>query len=241
MSILGERAVLMRMIGPLAAARLEVAMVLNRRRTLFGLTAAGGAVAMSACRPATAQSTRKPARPDLYTCEGCEAVGERDAATLSSRLRLAALDEPGERMLLTGQVRTAADGRPAAGVVVYAHHTNARGLYADGASDSEWSRRHGRLRGWVRTDADGRYAFDTIKPAPYPGFTDPAHVHLFIGEPGRRPYYIDDVVFDGEFGVTPAYRARQPLRGGDGVVRLSRDADGRWLAVRDIRLEPHPA
>jgi protocatechuate 3,4-dioxygenase, beta subunit len=68
----------------------------------------------------------------------------------------------------------------------------------------------------------------------------PAHVHLFVGEPGRRPYWIDDVVFAGEFGVTPAYRARAENRGGDGIVTLARQ-DGVLLARRDILLEPHPA
>lgn len=143
-------------------------------------------------------------------------------------------------MRIEGRVMQA-DGRtPAAGVVIYAHQTNAEGLYANGTDESEWSRRNGRLRGWVKTDAEGRYAFDTIKPAPYPDRTMPAHVHLMIGEPGRRPYYIDDIVFDGEFGVTPAYRKRQQLRGGSGIVSLKRGPDGRWIARRDIVLELHP-
>ncbi|WP_428152392.1 hypothetical protein [Brevundimonas sp.] len=144
-------------------------------------------------------------------------------------------------MILSGRV-LAADGRtPAADIVVYAHHTNALGLYADGSDETEWSRRHGRLRGWVRTDSEGHYRFETIKPAPYPSRALPAHVHLFIGEPGRRPYYIDDVVFDGEFGVDRDYRARQELRGGSGIVTLRRDPVSGWIAQRDIRLEVHPA
>ena len=62
-----------------------------------------------------------------------------------------------------------------------------------------------------------------------------------MGEPRRRAYYIDDVVFEREFGVDAAYRAGRELRGGDGVVRLGRDANGVWIAVRDIVLERHPA
>ena len=180
-------------------------------------------------------------RSDLYLCEGCEAVRERSPNGLPTFLRLAGPEEPGEPLLLTGRVLAADGSGPASGVVVYAHHTNARGLYAGGTLETEWSRRHGRLRGWVRTGADGRYTFQTIKPAPYPNRNLPAHVHLFVGEPGRPPYYIDDVVFAEEFGVTTAYLARQKLRGGSGVVRLQRGPQGGWLAVRDIRLERHPA
>ncbi len=152
---------------------------------------------------------------------------------------MAAGGEPGERMRIEGVVLGTDARTPATGVIVYAYQTNADGLYANGSPETEWSRRHGRLRGWAKTDSRGRYAFDTIKPAPYPGQTMPAHVHLTIVEPGRRGYYIDDIVFDGEFGVTQSYREKQELRGGSGILTLRRSGDGRWLAIRDIVLERH--
>lgn len=46
---------------------------------------------------------------------------------------------------------------------------------------------------------------------------------------------------DGEFGADAAYGRVKELRGGFGIVRLTRRADGVLEAVRDIRLEPHPA
>lgn len=218
---------------------------MHRRTITFGLTLLGAGGIAAACSrggdasAAQAGGSNREPRPDLYNCEGCEAVAERDPGGIPARVVLAGPAEPGERMLLEGRVVSTDGVTPVEGVVIYAHQTNAEGLYANGGPETVWSRRHGRLRGWVRTGADGRYAFETIKPAPYPSMTMPAHVHLFVGEPGRRPYYIDDVVFEGEFGVTPAYRAASELRGGDGVVRLTRD-NGIWLARRDIRLEPHP-
>jgi protocatechuate 3,4-dioxygenase, beta subunit len=202
-------------------------------RRQFGAAVAGLIVA--ACGP---RSLAAP--PDLYACEGCEALFERDPGALAARARLGAMQEQGDPLRLEGIVyRT--DGRtPAEGVVVYAHHTNAEGLYANGTNETEWSRRHGRLRGWVRTGRDGRYTFDTVKPGVYPDRTEPAHIHLMVLEPERRPYWIDDVVFEGEFGVTDAWRARQQNRGGPGVVRLKRDGAGMWLARRDIILDRHP-
>jgi protocatechuate 3,4-dioxygenase beta subunit len=184
-------------------------------------------------------SVARPARADLYDCEGCEAANERDPATLGWSVVIAGPGEPGDRLIARGTVR-GLDGRPAEGVVIYAYHTNDQGLYAGGSAESEWSRRHGRLRGWVKTGADGRYRFETIKPAPYPGQTMPAHLHFTVAEPGRKPYWIDDVVFAGEMGVTDAYRERMTEQGGDGIVTLSRSADGVWQAERDIWLERHP-
>lgn len=215
----------------------------NRRDLTATLSAAlllgpvaGGRAGEAAAR--TAQGAGR-ARADLYNCEGCEAVAEAKTAELPAFARLPATS--GRPLHLRGQVFRPDGMTPAAGVVLYVHHTNAEGLYADGAPDMAWSRRHGHLRGWVRTGADGRYGFDTIKPAPYPSQTMPAHIHMFVGEPGRRPYYIDDIVFDGEFGVDAGYLARQELRGGSGVVRLIDGPDGALVAVRDLVLERHPA
>lgn len=214
-------------------------MSIDRRSALLAL--AGGASTLIACRgiSAATEPERGKVRADLYACEGCDAVAERRPDTLSATLQLASAQEPGERMTLTGRVLSR-DGTPAENVVLYAHHTNRDGLYANGTQETEWSRRHGRLRGWVKTGADGVYTFRTIKPAPYPDMAGPAHIHLFVGEPGMRPYYIDDVVFDGEFGVTAAYRQACELRGGNGIVRLDRTGDGILFARRDIWLEAHP-
>lgn len=206
------------------------------RKTIAGLAAL---MLLTGCDGLAAPVPDGP-RPDLYACEGCEAVYERPADRLSWQARIAGADEPGERLIVTGTVR-AADGKtPQPGIVIYMHQTNAAGLYANGSNESEWSRRNGRLRGWVRTDQDGRYRFDTIKPAPYPDGTMPAHIHLMVLEPGKRPYYVDDVVFAGEFRVDDRYRAAQELRGGSGIVNLERDGTGTLLARRDIVLERHP-
>jgi len=206
--------------------------VLSRRALLAGTSSL---LFVGACRAQGAN-----ARADLYDCEGCEAAAERAPGSLTWDVDIAR-GHPGEPLILDGTI-VLPDGRtPASGVVIYLHQTNAAGLYANGSPDTIWSRRHGRLRGWALTDAKGRYRFATIKPAPYPDMTLPAHIHLYISEPGRRPYYVDDVVFDGEHKVDAAYRARQQLRGGSGIVRLARTDDGKSLrATRNITLERHP-
>jgi protocatechuate 3,4-dioxygenase beta subunit len=120
--------------------------------------------------------------------------------------------------------------------VVYIHHTNSVRLYANGSNKSEWSRRHGRLRGWLKTGSDGRYEVDTIKPGVYPDGREHAHIHLTVLEPGKDPYWIDDVVFSGEHGVDGNYRRNRENRGGRGIVALRREQSGGWLAERNIIL-----
>lgn len=185
---------------------------------------------------ACAQSTRE----DLYACEGCEAIYEHPFDDLSWQTVIPPEGEPGEPLLLSGTVYQP-DGRtPAPGVVLYAHHTNAEGVYPTRGDETGWARRHGYLRGWVKTDAEGRYRFQTIRPAHYPGRSGPAHIHLIVKEPDRPEYWIDDVVFEDDPAVTPRYRRERRDRGGSGIIRLTRDEDGTWHGTRDVILEPHP-
>jgi protocatechuate 3,4-dioxygenase beta subunit len=214
-----------------------------RRTVLIGMAALfSGAACQSrggANEAAQEPGKRKP-REDLYGCEGCEGALERPAASLGSHARMAPAGEPGERMRIEGVVYQIDGVTPAANVVIYAYQTDAGGTYSRGVPGTEASRRHGLLRGWVKTAKDGRYSFDTIKPGPYPGESMPAHVHFTVLEPERRPYWIDDIVFAGEFGVTESYRRERENRGGNGIVSLAR-RDGIWVARRDIVLEPHPS
>lgn len=199
--------------------------------------------AASACYAETRQPTAAPgeqSRTQLRQvpgCEGCEAAWERDPAKMTAQISLAPPGEPGEPLVLRGTVYEPDGKTPAPGVVLYIHQTNAAGVYGNGSNESEWSRRHGRLRGWLKTGSDGRYQVQTIKPGQYPNRSDPAHIHITVLEPGKDPYWIDDVVFAGEPGVDAAYRAERENRGGPGIVQLRRGSDGTWTAERDIILE----
>lgn len=201
-------------------------VLLTRRATLAGAAALAGSSAAS--------QPRFPA-PELDNDQGLAAALERDAADLKPRIRLVPAFEPGQVLSIGGTVYDPR-ARPYPGVVVYAYHANAQGVYADGSRETVWSRRHGRLRGWMKTGPDGRYGFDTIKPAPYPSFDVPAHIHMVIVEPGRPPQWVDQIVFAGEFLVNRQYHARQALAGGSGIVKLQKSPDGPLIGVRDIRL-----
>lgn len=170
-------------------------------------------------------------------CEGCEAVFEGLPAKLAPVARIAPEGEPGEAMRIEGTVSDAS-GRPVSGVIVYAYHTDARGIYPPAEQlRGQAAYRHGRLRGWARTDEHGRYRFDTIRPASYPSRTVPAHVHMHVIEPGCCTYYIASIHFTDD----PLLSRAEPDelaggRGGSGVVQPTRDANGVWSVTRDITL-----
>lgn len=169
-------------------------------------------------------------------CQGCEAVFVGQPAVLATRARIAPADEPGEPLVLSGRV-TGPDGRPRADIVVYAYQTNSEGIYPRPAQSlGRWPDRHGRLRGWVRTDRQGRYTFETIRPGSYPSRNAPQHIHMHVIEPGCGTYYIADVVFtDDELLPARELQNQDKARAGTGVTTPAREG-GVWNVTRDIRL-----
>jgi protocatechuate 3,4-dioxygenase, beta subunit len=131
------------------------------------------------------------------------------------------IGQEGQKLLITGHI-LAPDGRtPVPDVVLYYYHTDVSGRYADKPGLDPRVKRHGYIRGWVKSDPQGRYAIYTVRPAPYPGGKDPAHIHPAIKEPGiGMPYYIDEFVFDDDPLLTKAKRTSMENRGGSGILRL---------------------
>lgn len=105
-------------------------------------------------------------------------------ATVTSTARIAPSTEPGDPLIIRGRLLNT-DGSPAANAIVFAYHTDRRGLY-----DRRENGPHSwRLRGWARTDADGRFTFETIRPGSYPNTNNPPHVHFTAYLPNGERYH----------------------------------------------------
>ena len=170
-------------------------------------------------------------------CEGCEAVFEFGDRPLAAVDTLPDFQDPGPRLKLTGTVYQADGETPAPGVVLYIHHTNQEGIYPPGEHPKGWQARHGYIRGWVRTGADGQYTFYTLRPASYPDSRNPAHVHAFVLEP-RGYYYLEAYHFADDPLLTETIRNPKAPYGGNGVVDLRREGE-MLVAERDIVLGLH--
>ena len=161
-----------------------------------------------------------------------EPVEEPPPASLSSKARIAPADEPGDPLVISGQVFDPAGLHPVPDVVVYAYQTDSKGLYTPSGAA-----RPPRLRGWARTDAEGRYEFRTIRPAPYPGNGPPAHVHFYLSGAGHPRQEAEELQFADDRKVTPEVAERSRRAGRFGGVRpITRDAAGVWHCTFDMRL-----
>jgi len=157
-------------------------------------------------------------------CEGCEAIYECPVPfnRLPDTDTLPDFFSPGSRIEISGTVYLADGITPAKDVVLYFYHTDQTGIYPRRGDEKGWARRHGYLRGWVKTGSTGFYRFYTLRPAPYPGRKDPAHIHIIVKEPGVREYWIDEFLFDDDPLLTPEKRRDCENRGGSGILTLSR-------------------
>lgn len=163
-------------------------------------------------------------------CEGCEAVHEYGDKQLGPLDTIPGFQANEPKLLITGTIYQADGQTAAAGVILYAYHTNREGIYPSDSTSAGWGRRHGIHRGWIKTDHTGHYEFRTFRPASYPDREEPEHIHLTVLEPGLNEYYLDPVVFDDDPFLTEVKRTTLHNRGGSGIVKL--DEEGEMLVGR---------
>lgn len=165
----------------------------------------------------------------FVVCAQAPQVAEKNAP---SKVTIATKDEPGERLIVTGQVFGPDGKTPLVGASVYVYHTDNKGLYSPGVNDN----RNPRLRGYMRTDAQGRYEYSTIKPAPYPGDGPPAHIHYHVNAPGYQER-VFEIVFEGDPKLNADIRSRAAQEDSGFSLRpLTRDAQGTWRCTQDVKL-----
>jgi len=165
----------------------------------------------------------------FVVCAQAPQIAEKNAA---SRITIAAKDEPGERLIVTGQLFGPDGKTPLAGGSVYVYHTDAKGLYTPDTNDN----RNPRLRGYMRTDAQGRYEYSTIKPAPYPNNQIAAHIHYVVNAPGYMER-IFEIVFEGDPNINERMRNDAAKEGSAFSIRtLTRDQQGVWHCTQDIKM-----
>ncbi len=156
--------------------------------------------------------------------------------------------EPGEAIAISGTVRDE-QGNPVRGALVTIFQTDAAGLYAK--SDAQRRRMdepNSRIFGFLRTGADGKYEFRTVRPGGYPFPLPnmqgdqawiPAHIHFLVSAAGFADFGCGhqncQIVFADDPRMTPHWQdwARKLTFP---VLTLSPVADGFRRATFDVSL-----
>ena len=146
-------------------------------------------------------------------------------------IRIVGEDEPGEPMVVSGQVLDGDSEKPLAGHTVFVFQSDAEGYYSVGGMDES----DARLCGLMLTDDAGRYRFETIKPAHYATGGPPAHVHLRVWGPGT-PRQSLTLNFEGDPKLGERGRDASENPSWATIRPATLDADGVLQVLRDLRV-----
>ena len=147
---------------------------------------------LKSAAPDTAAPVCKPTKSD--------ALGPFHLSGAPTRTVLADASEPGDRVIMSGTVRGPDCKTPLADAMVDVWHADSSGVYH---SDTKTY----RLRGQMKTDAQGRYQFESI----YPGHYDkrPRHYHFIFTMPGHTPL-TTQCYFQGDPYLGPKDSCQKP-------------------------------
>ncbi|REJ76339.1 MAG: hypothetical protein DWQ47_12075 [Acidobacteria bacterium] len=220
--------------------QIHMKKLIQTRRDFLGTAALGAALVplVSACQFDTVAESAPKDKLDILRANGvqdpdCEWCGARDVPDdVRWKARLHKDGDAGERLLVEGTVYKEDGLTPAPDILIYFYHTDTEGLY--GRRDQH---RHGRYRGWVLTDKNGKYGFYTIKPEPYPSRNNPSHVHMTVTGLKRKEDWADSILFEGDPLLND--RDYSAKKGGfKNVIELKKDAEGILRGTRNLRLWP---
>ncbi len=170
---------------------------------------------------------------DIEYIAAVERAQQERPVTITSSARIAPPAESGMPMTLEGRVVDAGGGA-ASSTIVFAYHTDRHGLYDEpGAGAHSW-----RLKGWAKSDAEGRFRFQTIRPGPYPQRNVAAHVHFTLFTPSGERYHAGEVKFEDDPVLSQRERDESKRAGEFGEVRpVRRKADAEHVEFA-LRIDP---
>jgi hydroxyquinol 1,2-dioxygenase len=155
---------------------------------------------------------------------------------------------PGEPTLYTGRV-TDLDDKPLAGALLDVWSGDGDGKYDVQLSSTPTMRARGRLR----TDAQGRYSFWSIRPTYYPipddgpvgdmmratdrGINRPGHIHMMVSAQGHVPLTTHIFVANSPYlGEDAVFGKRDSL-----VVDFAKHSPGKAADGREMKVPYHSA
>lgn len=145
---------------------------------------------------------------------------------------LAATNEPGERIIITGRVRNLDCSQFLPDTIIDIWHADDAGTYDNDGYN---------LRGITKSNAQGFYTFETIKPGKYLNGSKyrPSHIHFKITPPGF-PELITQLYFQGDTSIPEDAAASLDSGTFDAssrIIALSTNAngvlEGNWDIVVD--------
>ncbi len=137
-----------------------------------------------------------------------------------------------EKLMISGTIYQSDGVTPAKDVILYISQPDEDGDYELKSSNGK---RYVHHRGWVKTDADGRYTFYTFVPGSFLHNRELKHIHPVIKEPGKPEYDMEAFLFDNDPFLSKSCRKRLAKKGIDNILKLEKK-ETMFVATKDIVL-----
>lgn len=184
-------------------------------------------VTLFSCSPSSSTAQEIPP----LTQEDQQLLQEYQQLEAPHFLQLTRADEPGEELLVIGQLVDRETGKPIPNCRTFLYHTNAEGEYEQRVENDPTT---SKIKGEITTDEQGRFFIKTILPADYPGKTNNRHIHTtFYYE---SPYNMD--LFFEPFAGNGAKKWSK--KSGHGVVMPLKKQGNGYLAFAKITVPFRP-
>ncbi|HZV68044.1 MAG TPA: hypothetical protein VFG10_00790 [Saprospiraceae bacterium] len=139
------------------------------------------------------------------------------------KLTMTSGTEPGTKITVKGTVVNKS-GAPYKNATIYAYQTSAKGWYADTAAHiliNSGDINHARLFGYLKTDDEGKFIIETIRPQGYPKSSLAGHIHLQYWRGGNKTLHgPDELQFEDDPRMTNE-RRKQSLEEGNLIAKNS--------------------
>ena len=137
-----------------------------------------------------------------------------------------------QKLKITGTIYENDGITPAKNVMLFIHQTDENGEFE---LKRQNKKRYVHHRGWIKTDADGKYTFYTFVPGEFIYGGDLKQILPIIKEPNKPEYKIETFLFDDDPKLAGKCRLKVEDTNPNRILRLNKK-EGLFEAKRDIIL-----
>ena len=136
------------------------------------------------------------------------------------------------KIKITGTIYLADGVTPAKDVLFYVFQPDENGEYE--LKRDEYRKRYVYHRGWVKTDADGRYTFYTFMPGKFLRVKELKQIHRVIKQPGKPEQELSSFFFNDD-PLLPDLTLASRAKTVKSMLKLEKEGD-MYVATKDIKL-----
>jgi protocatechuate 3,4-dioxygenase, beta subunit len=142
-------------------------------------------------------------------------------------------DTKSNKLKITGTIYESDGKTPASDVILYVFQPDENGNYELKRDDLR--KRYVSHRGWVKTNADGKYTIYTFMPGKYIRSKELKQIHRIIKEPGKPEYELNSFFFNDD-PLIPDLTLSCRAQAVKSMLRIEKEGT-MFVATKDIILE----